>query len=101
MTNKNDTGKRTTTKVASDMVSPFRDKLWQLFRRTAPGMDGADAIVALKQAGEEIWAAGIEDQITRAPAYHCRINRLGPEINYGRGIADPRFFLAAQSGGAN
>jgi hypothetical protein len=24
-------------------------------------MDGADVVVALKQAGEEIWAAGIDD----------------------------------------
>ena len=43
------------------MVSPFRERLWELFQETAKGMDGADVVVALKQAGEEIWAAGIDD----------------------------------------
>lgn len=42
-------------------VSPFRDKLWKLFQDLAKGMDGADVVVALKQAGEEIWAVGIDD----------------------------------------
>lgn len=42
-------------------VSPFRDKLWSLFQDLAKGMDGADVVVALKQAGEEIWAVGIDD----------------------------------------
>lgn len=27
-------------------------------------MDGADVVVALKQAGEEIWAVGIDDSYT-------------------------------------
>ena len=49
------------TKVRRDVVSPFRDKLWNLFKETAKGMDGADVVVALKQAGEEIWAVGIDD----------------------------------------
>ncbi len=44
-----------------DNVSPFRDKIWELFRELAKGMDGADVVVALKQAGEEIWAVGIDD----------------------------------------
>jgi hypothetical protein len=49
------------TKMRRDSVSPFRDKLWKLFQETAKGMDGADVVVALKQAGEEIWAVGIDD----------------------------------------
>jgi hypothetical protein len=44
-----------------DAVSPFRDKLWDLFKERAAGMDGADVVLALKQAGEEIWAVGIDD----------------------------------------
>lgn len=48
-------------KNRADTVSPFRNKLWDLFRETARGMDGADVVIALKQAGEEIWAAGIDE----------------------------------------
>ena len=48
-------------KMRRDVVSPFRDKLWKLFQETAKGMDGADVVIALKQAGEEIWAVGIDD----------------------------------------
>jgi hypothetical protein len=48
-------------KMRRDVVSPFRDKLWDLFRQHASGMDGADVVLALKQAGEEIWAVGIDD----------------------------------------
>jgi hypothetical protein len=48
-------------KVRRDSVSPFRDKLWDLFKELAKGMDGADVVSALKQAGEEIWAVGIDD----------------------------------------
>ena len=44
-----------------DAVSPFRDKLWGLFKEQAKGIDGADVVTALKQAGEEIWAVGIDD----------------------------------------
>ncbi len=51
-------------KTHADVVSPFRDKLWDLFRETANGMDGADVVVALKQAGEEIWAVGIDGAYT-------------------------------------
>ena len=51
-------------KAPADLVSPFRDKLWDLFRETASGMDGADVVTALKQAGEEIWAAGIDGTYT-------------------------------------
>jgi hypothetical protein len=53
--------KKKSTKLRRDSVSPFRDKLWKLFQETAKGMDGADVVVALKQAGEEIWAVGIDD----------------------------------------
>ncbi len=54
----------TKKKAPADVVSPFRDKLWDLFRETASGMDGADVVVALKQAGEEIWAVGIDGAYT-------------------------------------
>ncbi len=47
-----------------DAVSPFRDKLWDLFAKQAAGMDGADVVVALRQAGEEIWAVGIDKTYT-------------------------------------
>ena len=53
--------KKVKKKSNRDSVSPFRDKLWDLFRDLAKGMDGADVVVALKQAGEEIWAVGIDD----------------------------------------
>jgi len=48
-------------KKRRDVVSPFRDKLWEHFKELATGMDGAEVVIALKQAGEEIWAAGIDD----------------------------------------
>jgi hypothetical protein len=48
-------------KMRRDAVSPFRDKLWGLFKDQAKGMDGADVVEALKQAGEEIWSVGIDD----------------------------------------
>jgi len=44
-----------------DAVSPFRNKIWDLFQEQAKGMDGADVVMALRQAGEEIWAVGIDD----------------------------------------
>ncbi|MEO7166731.1 MAG: hypothetical protein ABI016_06805 [Chthoniobacterales bacterium] len=44
-----------------DVVSPFRNKLWELFETEARGMDGGDVVVALKQAGEKIWAIGIDN----------------------------------------
>ena len=53
--------KKSTKKVRRDVVSPFRDKIWNLFQELAKGMDGADVVIALKQAGEEIWAVGIDD----------------------------------------
>ena len=53
--------KKKTKKMKRDAVSPFRDKLWKLFEEHAKGMDGADIVIALKQAGEEIWAVGIDD----------------------------------------
>jgi len=48
-------------KMQRDAVSPFRDKLWELFKEQASGMDGGDVVSALKQAGEEIWGVGIDD----------------------------------------
>ena len=48
-------------KLKRDAVTPFRDKLWDLFSEQASGMDGADIVLALRQAGEEIWAVGIDD----------------------------------------
>lgn len=58
------TVKRKSKKATTDVVSPFRDKLWDLFKETASGMDGAEVVEALKQAGEEIWAAGIDETYT-------------------------------------
>jgi hypothetical protein len=52
---------------ARDTVSPFRNKLWDLFKDLAKGMDGADVVDALKQAGEEVWAAGIDGSYTEMP----------------------------------
>jgi hypothetical protein len=48
-------------KLRRDAVSPFRDKLWDLFSEQASGMDGADIVLALRQAGEESGAVGIDD----------------------------------------
>jgi hypothetical protein len=48
-------------KMKRDAVSPFRNKIWDLFQEQAKGMDGADVVMALRQAGEEIWAVGIDD----------------------------------------
>lgn len=53
--------KKSKTKLRRDVVSPFREKVWDLFKQHASGMDGADVVLALKQAGEEIWAIGIDD----------------------------------------
>jgi hypothetical protein len=44
-----------------DAASPFREKMWKLFADLARGMDGAQVVLVLKQAGEEIWAVGIDD----------------------------------------
>ena len=48
-------------KLKRDAVSPFRNKIWDLFEQQSKGMDGADVVMALRQAGEEIWAVGIDD----------------------------------------
>ena len=48
-------------KARKSPISPFREGLWKLFGELAHGMDGADVVMALKQAGEEIWAAGMDD----------------------------------------
>lgn len=53
--------------VTRDVVSPFRNKLWDLFRDLAKGMDGAEIVVTLKQAGEEIWATGIDGTYSDMP----------------------------------
>jgi hypothetical protein len=53
--------KKSKKKPGRDAVSPFRNKLWDLFRELAKGMDGSDVVIALKQAGEEIWAVGIDE----------------------------------------
>ena len=55
---------RAKKKSPADVVSPFRDKLWDLFKETASGLDGADVVMALKQAGEEIWSVGIDGAYT-------------------------------------
>lgn len=59
--------KKKSRKTKRDVASPFRNKLWDLFRELAKGMDGADVVVALKQAGEEIWAAGIDGVYSDMP----------------------------------
>ncbi|MGI8436755.1 MAG: hypothetical protein ACR2NX_07605 [Chthoniobacterales bacterium] len=59
--------KKKSSKTTKDVVSPFRNKLWELFRDLAKGMDGADVVVALKQAGEEIWAVGIDGTYSDMP----------------------------------
>jgi hypothetical protein len=38
-----------------------------LFETEAKGMDGADVVLALRQAGEEIWAVGIDDAYSAMP----------------------------------
>jgi hypothetical protein len=55
------TTKKRKKKSRRDAVTPFRDKIWALFQELATGMDGGDVVLALKQAGEEIWAVGIDD----------------------------------------
>ncbi len=67
MAKKTGTRKKRTGKASADVVSPFRNKLWDLFRESAKGMDGADVVLALKQAGEEIWAAGIDGTYSDMP----------------------------------
>ena len=59
--------KKKASKATRDVVSPFRDKLWELFRSLAEGMNGADVVLALKQAGEEIWATGIDGTYSDMP----------------------------------
>ena len=65
------TSKKKSKKAARDVVSPFRDKLWDLFKSLAEGMNGADVVVALKQAGEEIWAAGIDGTYIDMPEHEA------------------------------
>jgi NADPH:quinone reductase-like Zn-dependent oxidoreductase len=54
-----------------DAVTPFRDKLWDLFQKQAKGMDGGDVVMALRQAGEEIWAVGIDDLQLHGVGVRC------------------------------
>ncbi len=42
-------------------------KSGELFKSHAEGMNGADVVLALKQAGEEIWAVGIDDVYSGMP----------------------------------
>src|SRR4029079_6598357 len=64
-----------TRKMKRDAVSPFRDKIWSLFQETARGMDGADVVMALTQAGEDIWAVSIGD--TYSSMHHADDEPLG------------------------
>ena len=64
-------------KKARDNVSPFRNKLWDLFEDLARGMDGADVVVALRQAGEEIWAVGIDDTYSNMSQHNQDAEPLG------------------------
>ena len=52
--------KKPAMRMKRDVVTPFRNKIWDLFKAKAAGMDGADVVMTLKQAGEEIWAAGLD-----------------------------------------
>jgi hypothetical protein len=52
-----------------------REKLWELFKEQASGMDGGDVVLALKQAGEEIWGVGIDD--TYSSVKHQNDEALG------------------------
>jgi hypothetical protein len=58
-------GNPSVKKMKRDAVSPFRNKMWDLFEEQAKGMDGADVVLALRQAGEEIWAVGIDEVYSR------------------------------------
>ncbi len=64
-------------KAERDIVSPFRNKLWDLFEELAKGMDGAKVVIALKQAGEEIWAAGIDGTYSDMPEREQEKESLG------------------------
>ena len=59
--------KKKSVRKRRDMVSPFRNRIWDLFAKEATGMDGADVELALRQAGEEIWAVGIDDIYSGMP----------------------------------
>jgi hypothetical protein len=48
-----------TSEMQHDAVSPFQDKLWDLFKGTAIWYGWR--VLALKNAGEEIWTVGIDD----------------------------------------
>ena len=39
-----------------EMVSPFRNRIWDLLEKEAEGMNGADVVSALRHAGEEMRA---------------------------------------------
>src|SRR3954471_17176488 len=54
----------TVKKPKQDAFTPFRDKLLELFEKQVKGMDGADVVLGLKQAGEEIWTVGIDKTYT-------------------------------------
>lgn len=77
MKERTEAAKKKANKANRDVVSPFRDKLWDLFRDLAEGMNGADVVVALKQAGEEIWAAGIDGTYSDMPEQDQAAEPLG------------------------
>ena len=60
-----------------DVVSKFRNKLWDLFGKLAHGMDGAKVVEVLRQAGEEIWAAGIDGSYTDMSTKDQEKERVG------------------------
>jgi hypothetical protein len=62
-------------KMQRDAVSPFRDKLWELFKEQASGMDGGDVVSAFKQAGEEIWGVGARFHCLDGGSASCRAMR--------------------------
>ncbi|PZR74994.1 MAG: hypothetical protein DLM73_06355 [Chthoniobacterales bacterium] len=76
---KDKTVKKKPSRKASkkDVVSPFRNKLWDLFKDLAKGMDGANVVIALKQAGEEIWAAGVDGTYSDMPQHDQAEEPLG------------------------
>jgi hypothetical protein len=69
--------KKSKKKTGRDVVSPFRNKLWALFKELAKGIDGADVVIVLKQAGEEIWAAGIDETYTKMSEQDQEAEPLG------------------------
>ncbi len=55
----------------------FETSFGACFEELAKGMDGADVVVALKQAGEEVWAAGIDGTYSDMPKHDQEQEPLG------------------------